>query len=160
MPFCHLSSDRQVAGGGARRGSGVPPSAAGRNRCQVRAGGSVGCTRAPRPPPDKPQLCGAVPRSPVPAALARGLSARTALPLSYHILRSGLSARRRSSIITDQQHFGDPVSLAARVPPTSAARAGWAGSSALGVTRQSSPSGHSKAASSGLQLRGESEGDF
>lgn len=41
------------------------------------------------PPPDKPQLCGAVPRSRVPAGLARSLSARIALPLSYHILGSG-----------------------------------------------------------------------
>lgn len=141
MPFCHLSSDRQVAGGGRRETAGS------RQVLQAGIDGRSGPEALwaghglPVPPPQTSRSSvelfqGAVCQQGWPAA---------SLPASLSHSRTtssgavGLSARRRSSIIADLQHFGDPVSLAARVPPTSAARAGRAGSSAVGASEAELP---------------------
>lgn len=141
MPFCHLSSDRQVAGGGDVRQRGPAKccrqeSMAGQGRRLCGQG-----TGSLSPPPQTSRSSvelfqGAVCQQ---GWLAASLPASLSHSRTTSSGAVGLSARRRSSIIADLQHFGDPVSLAARVPPTSAARAGRAGSSAGGASEAELP---------------------
>lgn len=162
MPFCHLSSDRQVAGGGRRETAGS------RQVLQAGIDGRSGPEALwaghglPVPPPRQAAALWSCSKEPCASRVgSQPLCPHRSPTLVPHprerlvcLPGEGLQSSRICSAL------GTPCrSLPACLQPLLPGQGGLA-ALRWELPRQSCLSGHSEAASSNLQLQGESEGDF